>query len=491
VPDPVIVPRADHPISRRDIDSDALRVLYRLQQHGHVAYLVGGSVRDLILGRRPKDFDIGTDAHPYQIKKLFRNCWIIGRRFRLAHIKFGLKTIEVATFRRNVPELPPEAAAAEEPVLVATAAPPVEETAPTEEPPALESPEQGGMPGNRGRRHADDLGMLHRDNTFGTPEEDAFRRDFTINALFYDVATRSVIDYVGGLGDLEQRVIRSIGDPRVRFVEDPVRMLRAAVFGARLGFDLDTPVVEAIAEQRGLIAKASPARMLEEYFKILRSGYAEDSFRALGRVRLLELITPELRSPSDAVWDALARLDQYRQKFSAAPPELTNAVLIGTLLAPLGLLTRRPMPDHGMGAHGLPERVSFGMLPVARKDMDRLRQLMQTLPRLTDPELPPRVARGLPHRPSFADALVWLEIFGDEPDIVDYWKQLKPERPHAHPADRGHGRGHGRPQAHAPAPEPGAEHGHGAAEAGERRPGRRRRRRRRGRRRKPAGGPET
>ena len=158
VPDPVIVPRADHPISRRDIDSDALRVLYRLQQNDHVAYLVGGSVRDLILGRRPKDFDIGTDAHPYQIKRLFRNCWIIGRRFRLAHIKFGQKTIEVATFRKNVPESPAD--------------PPAEDDC--------------GRRRIRRRRRRPSLRrpstrapVVHRDNTFGTAEEDAFRRDFT------------------------------------------------------------------------------------------------------------------------------------------------------------------------------------------------------------------------------------------------------------------------------------------------------------------------
>src|ERR1019366_6053627 len=167
VVEPVIVPRAQHPISRRDIDPDALRVLYRLNEHKHTAYLVGGSVRDLILGRRPKDFDIATSAHPYQIKKAFRNCWIIGRRFRLAHVKFGQKTIEVATFRKNVPD-PMPGDPAPEAGVVATAAP---EGAPIDK--------------------VD--GIIHRDNTFGTPEEDAFRRDFTVNALFYDVSSFTVI----------------------------------------------------------------------------------------------------------------------------------------------------------------------------------------------------------------------------------------------------------------------------------------------------------
>ena len=443
VPEPVIVPRADHPISRRDIDPDALRVLYRLQQNRHAAYLVGGSVRDLLLGRRPKDFDIGTDAHPYQIKRLFRNCWIIGRRFRLAHIKFGLKTVEVATFRKNVPD-PPADLPPEDAVLVASAAPePKSQT--TETPAATADPTAA---------------MIHRDNTFGTPEEDAFRRDFTINGLFYDISTYSIIDYVGGLADLERRVIRSIGDPHVRFVEDPVRMVRAAVFAARLGFDMDELVLEAIARHRALILKASPSRLLEEYFKILRSGYAEASFRALGRVRLLELITPELTHPSDAVWDSLAALDRYRQPFPVAPPELTNTVLIGALLVPLGVLDRRPTSaDRSEQPHQ--ERVGFGMLQVAKKDLERLRHLGMMVPRMLDVDLPPRVVRGMVHRPSFADALTWLQIFGESRDAVDRWKLAASER-HAHPPQS---TDHGAPPDHAAAEHP---------------PRRRRRRRRRG-----------
>jgi poly(A) polymerase len=416
VPEPVVIPRADHRISRQDIDPDALRVLYRLHQHKHAAYLVGGSVRDLLLGRQPKDFDIGTDAHPYQIKRLFRNCYIIGRRFRLAHIKFGLKTIEVATFRKNVPDPPPDLPPADAAVLVAAAAPPPEETGPLAGP-GLEP------------------AIIHRDNTFGTPEEDAFRRDFTVNGLFYDIATFSVIDYVGGLGDLERRVIRSIGDPHVRFVEDPVRMMRAAVFGARLGFDLDELVLEAIAKHRALITKASPARLLEEYFKILRSGYAEASFRALGRVRLLELITPEMKEPSDAMWDSLARLDVYRRRFPAPPAEFTTTLLIGSLLMPLGSLDRRPGTTRAEAAPPQ-ERVGFGMLQVARKDMERLQQLRVMLPRMTETGLPPRVVRSLVHRPAFADALAWLAIFGDAPDVVEQWQQAavhrqQPHHPHA------------------------------------------------------------
>src|SRR5258706_15414647 len=212
--EPRIVPRQEHPISRRDVDPDALKVLYRLRQADHVAYLVGGSVRDLLLSRRPKDFDIGTSAHPQQVKKLFRNCWIIGRRFRLAHVKFGTKVIEVATFRRQV-------APGEEIVQNGVPAP---------------------NPATPEGQH-----LIHHDNTFGTPEEDAFRRDFTLNALFYDIATFSVIDYVGGLDDLRARVVRAIGDPDVRLREDPVRMLRAVALAARLDFAIDPAVLGAIS----------------------------------------------------------------------------------------------------------------------------------------------------------------------------------------------------------------------------------------------------
>ena len=393
--EPVIVPRAEHTISRRDIDPDALKVLYRLQQAQHHAYLVGGGVRDLLLGRRPKDFDIGTSAHPYEVKKLFRNCWIIGRRFRLAHVKFGPKTIEVATFRKNVPDpLPGDAAdASDESQVVASVPAPLSTD-----------------------------GIIRRDNTFGTPEEDAFRRDFTVNALFYDIATYSIIDYVGGLRDLEKRVIRSIGDPMVRFVEDPVRMLRAAVFAARLGFTIDDVVLDAIRELRPLIAKASPARLLEEYYKILRSGYAEASLRMLHDLGLLQLMTPELKHVSDGVWEALARLDAHRRRFDAPPPELTNTLLMGALLAPLGLVTRR----HGSSGDA---RVQLGLLPIARRDLDRLAQVLTMVPRLTDPELPSRIAKGLPNRPAFGGALVWLQVFGDAPDVVDQWMALRESLP--------------------------------------------------------------
>jgi poly(A) polymerase len=416
MPEPVIIPRAEHPISRRDIDADALKVLYRLQQFNHAAYLVGGSVRDLLLQRRPKDFDVGTDAHPYQIKKLFRNCWIIGRRFRLAHVRFGNKAIEVATFRRNV--LPG-----------------------TENEPAT-SDADGAEP------QPADL-LVRHDNTFGTPEEDAFRRDFTINALFYDIATFSIIDYVGGLQDLRDGIIRSIGDPGQRFQEDPVRMFRAIAFSARLDFSLDKPVVSAIREHRQLIATASPARLIEEYYKVLRSGAAEKTFRMLAQHGLLEAITPELHrgASEEALWQALVQLDRYRQRFDSFPEGLTNAVLLGTLLVPLGLMPRREHADmsdaedepEGPSDEALASRdrrggfrrgrrppkeppFRIGMLPVARRDTERLRQILAVQRRLLDLESLPRAKRALMHRGPFQEALVWLEIHGRSAEALEHWR---------------------------------------------------------------------
>ena len=392
--EPLVVARADHTVSRRQIDPDALKVLYRLRRFDHVAYLVGGGVRDLLLGRHPKDFDIGTSAHPYEVKRIFRNCWIIGRRFRLAHVKFGAKTIEVATFRRPAP--PPDPA--------------------TES--AAEETAGQAAPGAAGRRPPG-----RRDNTFGTPEEDAFRRDFTINALFYDIATFAVIDYVGGLADLQAGLIRSIGDPNERFVEDPVRMVRAVSFAARLGFRLDPAVRRAIARHNGEIANASPARMTEELYKILRGGVAARTYRALLEAGLLSRIAPEVaRGASPALWQSLEALDAYRTRFKSAPDRLTNAVLLGSLATPVQPLdlTPRGRGDGGDANGG----IALGRLPVARRDVERLRQLLVLQPRLVDPGLTLRAQRAVLHRGAFDDAMTWLEIHGGDADAHSRWRRL-------------------------------------------------------------------
>jgi poly(A) polymerase len=405
--EPIIVPRAEHTISRGQIDPDALKVLYRLHQNGYVAYLVGGSVRDLLLGRHPKDFDIGTSAHPYQVKRLFRNCWIIGRRFRLAHVRFGPKTIEVATFRRLVSAAEQEAVDAGDEILASV---------------------PDGVPLSDEDRDR----LVHRDNTFGTPEEDAFRRDFTINALFYDIGTFSIIDYTGGLDDLRAGVIRCIGDPAERFQEDPVRMTRAVAMAARLGFRIDPPIDEAIAAHRDDIARAAPARLIEEFYKLLRSGASEAAFQMMAERRLLEPIAPELQARAgEALWASLATLDAYRKRFTGTPESLTNAILLGSLLLPLGhtLRTLSPPPVHdpstpprGRADFRKEPKISLGMLPLARRDVERLRQILSLQRRLLDMGASPKAKRALMHRGPFREALTWLEIHGNVPDVLEHWK---------------------------------------------------------------------
>jgi poly(A) polymerase len=252
--EPVIVERARHPISRRDIDPNVLKVLYRLISAGHIAYLVGGGVRDLMMGRRPKDFDVATSAHPNQVRDLFRNSRLIGRRFRLAHVFFGQQNIEVATFRRRSEEL------------------------------------------------AGDDPLIRHDNTFGTPAEDAFRRDFTVNGLFYDPGSFHVIDYIDGVADLQARLIRTIGDPELRMREDPVRMIRAVRFAVKLGFEIEPLTRAAIERNRDDLAKASVPRLVEETYRTLAIAEADRALILLQQLGLLELLLPFI-TPSLAVRD--------------------------------------------------------------------------------------------------------------------------------------------------------------------------------------------
>ena len=245
------IPRDAHPVSRKDISPNALRVLYRLREAGFQAHLVGGAVRDLLIGVIPKDFDVATDATPEEVKSLFRNCRLIGRRFRLAHVVFGREIIEVATFR--------------------------------------------AARGNddAGDRQIHDDGRVLRDNIYGSIEEDAVRRDFTANALYYAIEDFSVRDYVGGFADVEARVLRLIGDPEARYREDPVRMLRAVRLAAKLGFEIEAATAAPIAHLAGLLSEAAPARLFEETLKLFLSGHAVASFEGLERNGLLGVLLPE------------------------------------------------------------------------------------------------------------------------------------------------------------------------------------------------------
>ncbi|NJM12492.1 MAG: polynucleotide adenylyltransferase PcnB [Synechococcaceae cyanobacterium SM1_2_3] len=252
-PQPVIIPRPDHNISRANISPNAVKVLYRLREAGYRACLVGGGVRDLLLGREPKDFDIATDARPEQVYKLFRNCRLIGRRFRLAHVQFGQEIIEVATFRAH----------------------------------GVDDEDSDGPSVER----ADD-GRILSDNVYGNIEEDAWRRDFTINALYYDIADFAVLDYVGGLADLKAGLIRLIGDPAQHYHEDPVRLLRAVRFAAKLGFRFDSATEAPLSRLGNLLEKIPAARLFDEILKLFMGGCAIQTFELLRHYRLFGWLFP-------------------------------------------------------------------------------------------------------------------------------------------------------------------------------------------------------
>ena len=248
--EPLIIPRSDHTISRDNISESALKVLYRLHKAGFASYLVGGCVRDMLLNRNPKDFDVATDAHPEEIRKLFRNCRLIGRRFRLAHIRFGREIIEVATFRGH------------------------------------------HDPEGEGDNITDD-GIITRDNEYGTLEEDAFRRDFRVNGLYYNIADFSVVDYVGGLDDLKQGVLHVIGDAQARLKEDPVRILRAVRFAAKLDFKFDDDLEQGVDKVAPLLLQVSSARMFDEVLKLFMSGHGLATYKVFKKYNLLQYLFAE------------------------------------------------------------------------------------------------------------------------------------------------------------------------------------------------------
>ena len=301
---PKIVPRSAHNVSRAEISRSALKVLYRLHKSGFQAFLVGGGVRDALLELHPKDFDIATDAHPEEIKALFGNCRLIGRRFRLAHIRFGREVIEVATFR----------AAAD---------------------------------GND--KHADAAhdhhGRILRDNVYGSIDEDVWRRDFTCNALYYNIADFSIWDYVGGLNDIRKRRLVLIGNAGKRLREDPVRMLRAVRFAAKLDFRIDGKAVEAMGELTDLLANVPAARLFDEFLKMFQAGHAQNTFALLRKYNLFAQLFRETNDEIDGsekflkfVNTALVTTD----KRVVADKSVTPMFLIGVFLwAPIVRLAEK------------------------------------------------------------------------------------------------------------------------------------------------------
>jgi poly(A) polymerase len=381
-----------HPVALKDLDPDAVRIVKRLTRFNYPAYLVGGCVRDLLLELSPKDFDIATGATPRQVKRLFSNCRIIGRRFRLAHVYFqNGKIIEVATFRaRDLADGGPEIAEAEG------------------EPTAADD--------------ADDL-LIRDDNVFGTPEEDALRRDFTINALFYDVNAETVIDHADGLGDLRRRLVRTIGDPVVRFREDPIRILRAIKFAARLDFTIEDRTLAALRQTRSEIPKSAAPRILEEFNRFCRSGAGRRAFGLTFDTGVFDIIVPELaatyrgdgleRKVLFALLDAIdARWKDGRE---VSPGEIFAALLFASVAAGLGwsLDPSVPAKRDGRDDRTLVDDALKPMalrLRIARKDQEHTRQTLTTLRRMVPYRPMRRGARlGLMRRPAFGGALAMLD----------------------------------------------------------------------------------
>jgi poly(A) polymerase len=439
------------PIPPELIDPDAQKVIRRLVRAHHQAYLVGGCVRDLLLERTPKDFDIATSATPPEVKALFRNCRIIGRRFRLAHIFFGSKIIETATFRANPRESEPE-------------------------PPVGEGGEERVEP-------AEDL-LIRHDNVFGTAEEDARRRDFTINGLFYDLEADQVIDYVGGLADLASRTVRTIGDPDIRFREDPVRILRAIKFAARLDFTIEPSAWQAIMSHKREIPKCAPPRVLEELYRLLRGGAARRSMELLLETGILALLIPELQAhvagpdadPTAAKWwwQALERLDTQLRAGRMPSNAVLLCVLCGPFVGPEAFEdSEGKVRDVGQLIDER-TRALLERMRVSRRDSERARQILLAQRRIA----PSKRRRGRPmalvRRDYFQEALQVYSLLAPvlNPTVatdeeVARWSKLAADAEREGPAA--------------------FEENSGDARPGEE-PRRRRRRRRGGRRRRHGGG---
>jgi len=388
MPEPLIFPRDKHTVSRSNIDQDCLKVIHRLQSKGHQAYLVGGAVRDLLLELKPKDFDVSTSAHPREIKKLFRNCWLIGRRFRLAHIKFdgGQKIIETSTFRCAV---------------------------------SAEERGEEEMP-------------ITSDNTYGNESEDAFRRDFTINALFYNPSDFSLIDYTGGVADIEDRMIRIIGDPDQRFTEDPVRMLRAVKFSSRLNFEIDKITSQAMHKHHGKIALAAPARILIELWRLLFCSNSVQAFKQLHAFQLLPYLLTEQSMPEELEdwWKLLAAFDALKLEEGHEHYGLALSVLIGQ--QGLQAIAQRP------AGHSISQAILAFLDPLARKYsaprrvVDEACRILGTVFTLLPENQSKRLRRHtLVKRAVFPDVLQFLKLYTQVKPLpegtIEDWEKLDRE----------------------------------------------------------------
>ena len=433
-----IIPRSDHTISRSGISPNALRVLYRLREGGFQAFLVGGCVRDLLLGIEPKDFDVATDALPEEVRKLFRNCRLIGRRFRLAHVYFGRDIIEVATFRAATAPSPgqeplPDPDAEED-----------EESQTDREDAEIADPDNAEVFGDADtERLFDKTGRIIYDNVYGTVDEDVWRRDFTANALYYNIADFSLWDYVGGAEDIAARRLKLIGDPDTRYREDPVRMLRAARFEAKLGFNLDPATAEPLQRLRGRLADVPPARLFDETLKLFLNGCGARSLEVLRRRGLLAALLPTvdayLESERGASAEALlvaglANTDLRVSDGKAVTPSFLFALL---LYGPIARLIEAAPPERWhdvatiLDACDRAVRDAQKHVLIPRRFSLGLREMFALQPRLEHPR-GRRALRVLEH-PRFRaayDLLLLRAQAGLAPqERADWWKRLQEVSP--------------------------------------------------------------
>ncbi len=440
---PRIIPRSEHSISRSGISANALRVLYRLREGGFQAFLVGGCVRDLLLGLEPKDFDVATDALPEEVRRLFRNCRLVGRRFRLAHVFFGRETIEVATFRAA--SAPSQA---EEPIPDAD---PEEGEGPEiDEPlePELLEAAGGSADGTAddAERAVDETGRILRDNVYGSIDEDVWRRDFTANALYYNIADFSVWDYVGGAEDIASRTLRLIGDPETRYREDPVRLLRAVRFEAKLGFRLDPGTAGPIASLGELLAGVPSARLFEETLKLFLYGHGARSFETLRRRGLLASLLPTVEAylaahPESVVEKLLVRgLENTDARVLGGKPVTPTFLFALLLYGPIAQAIEAAPPQHWHELATILEacdravRAAQAQIAIPRRFALGVREMFSLQPRLEHPR-GRRALRALEH-PRFRaayDLLLLRAELGLAPRATaEWWSRIQqvpaPER---------------------------------------------------------------
>lgn len=391
--EPTILPRKEHSISRNDISDHALKVLYRLHKHGYQAFLVGGAVRDLLLGLHPKDFDVATDAKPEEVKALFRNCRLIGRRFRLAHVYFGPEIIEVATFR------------------------------------ATHSAEEIN------NSHSSE-GMILRDNVYGTLEDDAWRRDFTVNALYYNIKDYSVVDFTGGLSDLKNRELRLIGTPEKRFREDPVRILRVIRFASKLNLKIASDLIEPIRTFKDLIPSVSTARLFEEVLKIFHSGSAAIGYKLLQTYGIFEILFPytsmsfqQNNYPIDKFLNCVFENTDTRV---SADKGVTPAFLFAALFwYPICDKAEKTMLESGMPRHVARDKLmeplfqeQLRVLGVPRRILQVVREILTLQMRMENK--PTRRVERILFEPRFRAAFDFLEMrqmAGENlGQVVEWWQ---------------------------------------------------------------------